>query len=367
MLVAGAIVSSVVFATTGCDESDPAGHGTPAVSQPAGTLPDAAALRDMIDEVVDITASRNMNSRDHAAWQIVHGILAYGRDLQIEVDGKLVSALDYLLKGGQLKGWVLKPGDRGLEAVLEAGSKTGQGHEDQWAGYLAQCSVDWDEPIVAGDKTYKFGDLVTQAQWDIYEGMEASWTLMALAAYFPSNTTWKSKTGEEWSVERVIAMEAKASLDDSPCGGSHRMGGIALALNRHLADGGQLTGGWKEADEKVQACIRTCREFQQPDGTFSVNYWIRPSTSPDASLKLNTTGHQLEFLALAMSDAQLKEPWVTRAVVVLCDLLRQTRDLPLECGGLYHTAHGLQIYRYRRFGPRESAPAESGEAPPKDR
>jgi hypothetical protein len=37
-------------------------------------------------------------------------------------------------------------------------------------------------------------------------------------------------------------------------------------------------------------------------------------------------------------------------VVELCDLLEQTRDLPVECGGLYHTVHGLELYRVRMFG-----------------
>src|SRR5690606_15818795 len=105
----------------------------------------------------------------------------------------------------------------------------------------------------------------------------------------------------------------------------------------------------------------------------------RPSTSPDAALRLNTTGHQLEFLTLATSDAQLREPWIRRAVVELCNLLDQTREMPVECGGLYHAIHGLELYRLRMFGPRETeepAPDEpsaeaadapqSGEAPAAD-
>jgi hypothetical protein len=128
-------------------------------------------------------------------------------------------------------------------------------------------------------------------------------------------------------------------------------------LNRRLEDGGELTGGWKQADDKVQECIRVCREHQQPDGTFSTNYWIRPSTSPDVALRLNTTGHQLEYLTIATGDKQLAEPWIRRSVVALCKLLDETRELPVECGGLYHAIHGLELYRLRRFGPREEAPA----------
>jgi hypothetical protein len=360
--IASFLLVAFVLSLAGCGQPS---AGSPAAGPTQVTAlkltadePGDEELKRMIDEAIDFNAGRYMNANDHAAWQIVHGILAYGRDLKIYVNGELVSALDHLLAGGELRGWAIKPGDHGVETILEVGSKSGQGHEDQWLGYIAQTGVSPEEPIIVAGKTFKFGDLLTQAQWDVYEGMEASWTLMALSVYVPADTTWSNKNGETWSVERLIEMEARADLAASPCGGSHRMSGIAMALNRRLEDGGDLTGGWKTADDKVQECIQKAREHQQPDGTFSTNYWIRPSTSPDAALRLNTTGHTLEFLTLATSDAQLREPWIRRAAVELCNLLDQTRELPVECGGLYHAIHGLELYRLRMFGPREtSAPA----------
>jgi hypothetical protein len=358
--IACCLLSACSLFVAGCNEPSVGSPVAPAevtALKPVADEPSDAELCRMIDEAVDFNGGRYMNSSEHAAWQIVHGILAYGRGLKIYHNGELVSALDHLLAGGELRGWVIKPGDHGVETVLEVGSKSGQGHEDQWLGYISQTGVQLDEPIVVAGKTYAFGDLLTQAQWDVYEGMEASWTLMALAVYTSADTTWTAKDGQTWSVERLIEMEAGADLAASPCGGSHRMSGIAMALNRRLEDGGELRGGWKKADDRVQECIRICRENQQPDGTFSTNYWIRPSTSPDVALRLNTTGHQLEFLTIATGDKQLAEPWIRRSVVALCKLLDETRELPVECGGLYHAIHGLELYRLRRFGPREDAPA----------
>ena len=91
--------------------------------------------------------------------------------------------------------------------LLEAGSKTGEGHPDQWLGYLSQCGVQLDDPLVVGGKTYHVRDVLTQAQWDIYDGMEASWTLMAAITYLPLNDKWKAKDGSEWSIERIVKME----------------------------------------------------------------------------------------------------------------------------------------------------------------
>lgn len=311
-------------------------------------LPDEE-LRDKLDRAIDLTRRRRMSPQVNNAWQIVHGILAYGYDLQINDNGKLVPALDWLLRGGELRGWAFAPGEKGLKDVEEPGSKSGEGHDDQWLGYLAQCGVLPETPIVVHGQTYTVQDVIQQAQWDVREGMEATWTLMAFSAYLPTDAQWTARDGHTWSVERLLEMECRQDLNTSSCGGTHRMYGIAATVNRRLDEGGELTGVWKTADDKIRQAVDAAREFQQPDGGFSIHYFLRSSTSPDLSLRINTTGHVLEFLTLALTDDELRQPWVTRAAVYLCDLLEQTHELPIECGGLYHAAHGLILYRLRRF------------------
>jgi hypothetical protein len=82
-------------------------------------------LRDRIDYVIAHTAkNRILNTATHTAWQIMHGILAYGREFTIEHDGKPISALDWLLSSGDLTGWDLRPGDKGVVAAMKRGSRT---------------------------------------------------------------------------------------------------------------------------------------------------------------------------------------------------------------------------------------------------
>jgi hypothetical protein len=316
-------------------------------------------LRDRIDAVIDFTEMRYMDTSQHAAWQILHGVVAYGRELRIYHEGELVRALDWLLQGGRLTGFQLRPTPHGLDVITEPGSRTGQGHEDQWLGYMVFANVQWDDTIVWEGRNYTIGDMVRQAMWDIHDGMEASWTLMALSAFpeqVPFDGSWKAADGQQWTLERIVAMEAAQDLRTSACGGSHRLSGLALTLNRYLAQvppGTPLEGGWKAAEEKIQESIRTIRAYQQPDGSFSAEYFSRPVHTSDLVKRMSTTGHQLEFLTIALTDAQLREPWVTRAVIHLVELFEQTRDLPVECGGLYHSANALKIYRDRRFGMRQ--------------
>jgi hypothetical protein len=339
----------------GCGhEAQPVAETVPA------NLPNDAALRSMIDEALDFTLSGRLLRTDvHAAWQIIHGVLAFGQDFEILHAGERVRALPWVLGGGAMKGWLLRKGDVGVKAVLEAGSKTGQGHEDQWLAYIAQSHLPMDHPVVVGSEKFTVKDIVEQAKHDVYQGKECSWTLAAFSVYLPPDAHWTARDGSEWSIERILAMEAEQDLNESACGGTHRLFGMCLALDRFrksLPQGAsaQLSGGWKAADEKIREAVRLAREYQQPSGAFSVNYFARPSGSPDLAANLGATGHTLEFLCLALPPQELAEPWVTRAATYLCELFQLTRDLDVECGALYHAAHGLALYRQVRFGPREN-------------
>ena len=242
---------AIALLLAGCkDRDDVTDEG---VEEPAVAAPDA--LRTRIDAAISYTAGqRLMNTRDQAAWQIVHGLEAFGRKLEIESDGEVVGALDYLFKGNPLKGWVLRPGDKfpdgttGVVAILEPGSKTGEGHPDQWLGYLSQCGdVQLDDALVVGGTKHQVRDLLTQAQWDIYDGVEASWTLMAVATYLPLDAKWQAKSGKDdkdrqWSVERLVRMEAAQPLGAGGCFGSHRLYALALAVNRYQKETGKTCG-----------------------------------------------------------------------------------------------------------------------------
>jgi len=365
---------------------------TTAVESPA----DPASLCTRIEAVLaHARDGRRLNASVHGAWQVVHGILAFGRDFQMahgdtqsgdtKHAAEISSALDYLLDGGALNGWALRPGKVGVIAVVEEGSTTGQGHPDQWLGYLSQCGwqsqsvarghsssggIPLDTPLRVAGREYSVGDLLEQAQFDIQPGQEATWTLMALSAYLPPDATWQARDGSTWTTERVVQMEADADLFSSACGGAHRLYGLAAALKSHIAareiknkhatgsqeESQELTGGWAAAADSVDDAIDRARRFQQADGSFSIHSFERPGTSSDIFSTLSATGHIFEVLALSLDDQRLAEPWVLRAAERLVTMLEQTADVDVECGALYHAAHGLLLYRDRICGNRDLTP-----------
>ena len=335
--------------------------GRPDTGDATATRIDRRALCQRIDAVLaHARDNRRLDASVHGAWQVVHGILAFGRDFPLRHDGTDSAALDYLLDGGRLTGWNLRAGSPGVIALLEEGSNTGQGHPDQWLGYLSQCGrhgIPRDTKFVVGKKTFTVNDLLTQAQADIRPGQEATWTLMALSAYLPTDATWTASDGSKWNTERVVEMEADADIVSSACGGAHRIYGLVAALKKHHDATGhtpeQFSGGWAAAQEVIDECVDRARRFQQADGSFSIHSFERPGTSADVFARLSATGHVFEVLSLALDDEQLAEPWVTRAAERLVTLLEQTSDVDVECGALYHAAHGLLLYSDRVCGSTE--------------
>lgn len=353
------LVVAVLAFFSGCTNqpagSDPSAAGDNNVET---ALPSDEELAGRIDEVVAFTAQRKLNPAVNNAWHIVHGILAFGDDLKLEVEGETRPALEYLLNGGYTDGWDFAPGEKGLDSLLEPGSKAGQGHDDQWLGYMSQCGVPLERTIQVRGETFTIADLVTEAQWDVREGMEATWTLMGLGTLLPIDATWPARDGSQWSLERIAGMEAAHPVGEGACGGAHRLYAMAVAVRRYEQQGGALTGGWQSAHQRVNQGIEAARDYQQPDGGFSVEFFRRSATSPDIARRISTTGHVLEFLMASLDDEQVREPWVKRAAVFLCDQLEMTREMPLECGGLYHAAHSLKLFRQRCYGPGEVAQAE---------
>ena len=341
-----------------------------AAVQPAwGDIADDArrAMCGRIDAVLaHARDARRLDARVQGAWQAVHGILAFGPEFPLVVDGTVTRAVDHLLGGGQLTGWVLRPGRPGVIAVVEEGSRMGQGHPDQWLGYLAQCGVGaagpdglpLATPLVAGGRSFTLADLLAQAKHDIRPGQEATWTLMALAAYEPTETAWTAGDGDRWTMERVVAMEAEAEIFAAACGGAHRLYALAAAVaaRRRAGLAAPPGSGWEAARVVLADAVERARRFQQADGSFSVHAFERPGGSPDVVARLGATGHVFEVLTLTLDDDRLTEPWVTRAADRLTRLLEQTADLDVECGALYHAAHGLALYRRRICPPAAAGP-----------
>src|SRR5688500_280606 len=98
----------------GCDRAatPPAGAGSSHAATSSSDLASDDELLKMLDDALDFTyEKRRLDVKDQAAWQIVHGALAFKRDFLVRADGKDVSAVDYVLADNPLGGWNLARGE----------------------------------------------------------------------------------------------------------------------------------------------------------------------------------------------------------------------------------------------------------------
>ncbi len=325
------------------------------------TVLETEPLRARIEGVLaDGNRGRRLSADVNAAWQIMHGVIAYGTELEIETsDRGLCGAIDYVFHGGQLMGFELQAGGeilpstgrQGLKARLEPGSYIGQGHVDQWLAIFAMANLPLDTPVQLADKQFTLLDWARQAQYDVTRNLldEYSWTLIALTHYFPDEPRWQAAEGRTVSWEDLVDVELGYDIDLSPCGGAHRLAGITRALaakqRLKLAD----SPIWQRAQRRVDEALVKVNEQRDASGALSSYYFSRPGTTADLSAQLASSGHLLEFAALAAPAAELSAPWLEAAVEHLCGILERTKDVELDCGALYHALNGLKIYHDRRF------------------
>lgn len=303
-------------------------------------------------------SNRRLSSSTNAAWQIMHGVICYGSELQIETpDQGLVGALDYAFHGGQINGFELSlgrtplsaTGRTGVMARLEPGSYLGQGHPDQWLAIFAMAELPPETEVVIGDTTRTLLDWARQAQWDVSHNLlsEYSWTLIGLTHYLPNEPSWVMANGSTVSWEDLVSAELKNDLDASACGGTHRLAGLVRALNAKQSLGLPDSDVWRRAQLAVEQAIANAKANRGSDGSLSSYYFVRPSKTVDFAAELASSGHLFEFLALALPAEELSEPWVELAAGRLCDVLEATQEVELDCGALYHALNGLRIYRQR--------------------
>lgn len=310
-------------------------------------LPPGVSSR--LQTVVEHVRQRDLLTTN-AFWTIFHGILGLGPSVTLRdpESGKLVPALDYICSGGELRGLRFLPTKHGLDVQMGPLS-VGQGHQDQFVAEMAQWGIAADRKFLVQGRDYTFMDFVKHSQMHarLRANQELSWTLVIVGQYLGTDSHWTNGAGEALTFEDLLRYELDAGVEDAPCGGTHRLFGQAWAYYLHTGRGHAATGSWREVPEKTRKYRDLARKWQNADGSFSTQFFRGPGNSQDKQLRINSTGHIFEWLALALSERELQETWVQEAANALCLMILDLKDGPIDGGSLYHAVHGLLIYAAR--------------------
>lgn len=310
-------------------------------------------LRSRIAQTLATYQRRPLNTAQNTPWEVMHGFIAFGIPTQVRVGGPagdLVSAIGWSNMGGRCRGQVMlaASGDR-ITALKGVGV---QGHSAQYLAILAQCRVAANSPLTVQGKQFTVSDLIEEEKLSCKAKTELTFALIALAHYLPTDATWTARDGEKWSLPRLVEEEIVQPIRGAPCGGTHRLYGLAYGCQRRLRATGELDGPYLRADKYVRDYQNfTLTKLQNRDGSFSTE-WFKYAADRDDDIdrKIQTTGHILEWLVSSLDQDRLYEPRVVAAAEFLCGALMSEPSREWKLGPLGHALHALNIYQERAWG-----------------
>lgn len=310
-------------------------------------------LRNKMRKVLSYYYRKPLNSRDHDAWEAMHGMLAYGLHSRIRNGGprgESVTAIGWLCYNNPCKRKQLMRLNNEGEIRAQYGVGL-QGHMGQFLAMLAQCNVDTSYPIRVDSKEFTIVDLIESEKETCYTNTELTFKLIGLMHYLPSDSTWVNDQGDAWSIERLIEEELQQPIRGAACGGTHRLGGLSLAVKRRAQRGEPVDGAFKKAEEFTKRYQQYAYRLQNSDGSFSTEWFRGPGAERDINRRCRTSGHLLEWLLYEADEDELTSYRVVKGVNYLTNLLYSNSSNQWEVGPLCHALHALTIYDQRMFAP----------------
>jgi hypothetical protein len=310
--------------------------------------PELLELRGRLRECLAYYYFRPENVAIRSPWGAMHAMIAYGVDSELIVGDRRVNAIGYLCYNGVCNGQQLFYLANGkIQTRIGPGV---QGHPGQFLAMLAQSRVKTDFPILIEGQKFTVADLIQHEKETCRPATELTFKLIAFMHYLKSDEKWRSNDGQEWDIPRVIKEELAQPIVGAACGGTHRMTGFSYAVNKRTARGEAFTGQWLRAKKFVEDYHDYAFKLQNPDASFSTDWFAGRADFGPATRRLETTGHITEWLAYSLKKEQLVEPRMIKSVSYLADLLYDNRNEKWGIGPLGHGLHALALYDERVFG-----------------
>jgi hypothetical protein len=322
------------------------------------TLP--TGLEGRIKTAIDLVREYKVRPSD-GFWTVFHAILGLGpKTVELVVDdktGERMNALDYLCAGREMRGLEFVATPNGVDVISNGEMHFSQGHQDQFIAEMTQWGLSPDRKFFVknmdgkGGKEYPFSAFINECKMRarVGKGQELSWAIVVIPYFFGTDVAWTNAHGEKLRLEDLVDEEVNASITQAACGGTHRLFGLAWAYHLHLRRGGKVEGVWKKVADKLDEYKELTKKLRNPDGSFSTRFYEGKEDDPHSGKRINTTGHMLEWLSLAMTEEELRAGWVQDAVSALTKMIFESQNIPVPGGGLYHAAHGLLLYYARVY------------------
>jgi hypothetical protein len=278
-------------------------------------------------------------------WAVMHALLAFGAEYELVHGQGRVNAIGWMCHNGTCRTQrMFTPRGKGFVPNVGGGV---QGHEGQLLAILAQSNVPLDYPIQIGSAMYKVEDLVRYEMATCKEKSELTFKLIGLSYYLDSNKQWKANDGKIWSIPKLIQEELAQPIIGSACGGTHRLMGFSFSVRQRQLQDQPINGQYARAAKFVRDYVAYTWQLQNPDGSFSTNWYEGRGNEPNDERKVQTSGHMLEWLMFTMSDEELKSPKVAKGIDFLLSKIYDQRDKKWPIGPRGHATRAVGLYNAR--------------------
>lgn len=314
-------------------------------------------LRSKVRQVLKHYYNRPLSAADRSPWEVMHGMLAFevhSRVLQPGPKNQPITAVGWLCFNQPCRERTLMYLNEDGDLRVKVGPAL-QGHHGQLLALLAQSRVRSDYPLKVEGKDFTVADLIEVEKLTCYPKTELTFKLIGLQRYLNIEDTWVNDQGMQWDFPKLIAEEMAQPVRTAACGGTHRLAGLALAVKKRRASGLPVDGQYAAAQKFVANYQNYAYRLQNSDGSFSTDWFKGPGADPDIDRRLKTTGHQLELMLYAGSEAQLHDYRTVRAVNYLTNIMHANRTRDWEAGPLGHAIHALVLYDRLAFSPYDAA------------
>lgn len=317
--------------------------------------PTIARLKSPVLRTLQSFHARTEHADSRSNWGMMHQIMVYGANTRIIARGRNYSAIAWMAGNNVCRGNRLMTSVRGKVQVREG---TGlQGHQAQFLAVMSLVGVPSTYPLYVGNQRFSIKDLVEVEAAACDEGKELTFTLIGLAHYLDTDTTWAGARGEAWDFDRLIDAELSQPVVGAACGGTHRLMSFAHALRKRRLEGQPITGQWKRAENFLNEFVKYTYTLQNRDGSMSTNWFESPEDNGDLKRKVQTTGHMVEFLLTHLPDEELGDIRMTRAITFLVNALRRIEIDDSAVGYRGHALRSLAMYHRRMYGIAADYPA----------
>jgi len=342
------------------DSAKPQEQSAPPLNQ------EMIALRDQVRRVLAFCFNRSLNTHNNTPAEILGVCLAFGCDSEVRQggpSGAKINAVTCLCWNYPCAGYkLLRVTEDGIAARAGYGVEA---HAGQFLAVLGQSRVPADYPIRVGEDVRTVADLVETEKRSCRSGINLSFKLIGLSHYVKDDQTWRNRTGQEWSVQRLIREELARGVDNAEASCTQRLMGLSYAVNRRIKRKQTMTGQFRRAQTHVADCQKYALGLQNPEGSWHPRFFALRGTAGPTLKQLRSTGYMLEWLVFSLPKDQLEDPRIVKSVAYLTSLLGNRWDpgsmSTRQLEGLMHATHALAIYDRRVFKPHDSKKPASGE------